>query len=235
MDDLRKITEGIDDLYLRKIALREVSIIEEGLTKWMRRAKDMSEKGWCFVDDRRELYNLLLKESEETQKELACVDFWVERWRSEGFSQKMLAINKALLQRKDRQIKIYRFFVMDKDTFSKDRVKEIIRSHRRELIFETNRAEIIVILRNEFKVWQPGLCRKLQHIIVFDESLAIIELTDQFGESTGTGPVVGRKIKITEEERREKGIHGDVNEYVSIIEELKTLSTQRNPAILRII
>ncbi len=235
MDDLRKIAESIDDLYLHKIAMREVSIIEEGLIKWMRRAKDMAEKGWCFIDDRRELYNLLLKESEEVQKELACVDFWVERWRTEGFSQRMLAINKALLQRKDRQIKIYHFFVMSKDTFGKDRVKEIIRGHRRELIFETNRAEIIVILRNEFKEWQPVLCRKLQHITVFDESLAIVELTDQFGENTGTGPVIGRKIKITEEERREKGIYGGADEYVNIISELKNLSTQRNPAILRII
>lgn len=235
MEDLRKIAEGIEDLYLRKIAIREVSIIEEGLTKWMHRTKDMTQKGWCFIDDRRELYGLLLKEAEETQKELACIDFWVERWQGEGFPQKMLAINRALLQRKDRQIKTYRFFVMSKDTFGKDRVKEIIRSHRRELIFETNRAEIIVILRNEFKEWQPQLCKKLQHISVFDESLSIIELTDQFGESTGTGPVIGRRIKITEEERREKHIQGGVDEYVNIIEELKTLSTQRNPSILRII
>lgn len=235
MEDLRKIAESIEDVYLRKIALREVSIIEEGLIKWRRRAKDMAEKGWCYIDDRRELYNLLLKESEETQKELACVDFWVERWRNEGFPQRMTAINKALLQRKDRQIKIYRFFVMSKDTFSKDRVKEIIRSHRRELICENNRAEIVVILRNEFKEWQPELCKKLQHMTIFDESLVIVELTDQFGESTGTGPVIGRKIKITEEERREKSIQGNADEYVNIMNELKALSTQRNPAILRII
>lgn len=235
MEDLRRIAEGIEDLYLRKIAMREVTIIEEGLSKWMRRAKDMAEKGWCFIDDRRELYNLLLKESEESQKELSCVDFWVERWRNEGFPQKLTSINKALLQRKDRQIKIYRFFVMSKDTFAKDRVKEIIRSHRRELIFETNRAEIIVILRNEFKEWQPEVCKKLQHLTVFDESLAIVELSDQFGESTGTGPVIGRRIKITEEERREKGIQGGVDEYINIINDLKNLSTQRNPAILRII
>jgi len=235
MEDLRKIAETIDDLYLRKIAIREVSIIEDELNKWMCRTKDMAEKGWCFVDNRRELYNLLLKEAEETQKELSCIDFWVERWRNEGFPQKMTSINKTLLQRKDRQIKIYRFFVMSKDTFSKDRVKEIIRSHRRELICETNRAEIIVILRNEFKEWQPELCKKLQHLTLFDESLTIVELSDQFGESTGMGPVIGRRIKITEEERREKGIQGGVDEYVNIINELKTLSTQRNPAILRII
>lgn len=235
MEDLRKIAESIGDLYLRKIAIREVNIIEEGLSKWMCRSKDMAEKGWCFVDERRELYNLLLKEAEETQKELSCVDFWVERWRTEGFPQKMTAINKMLLQRKDHHIKIYRFFVMSKDTFGKDRVKEIIRSHRRELIFENNRAEIIVILRNEFKEWQPELCKKLQHLTVFDENLTIVELSDQFGESTGTGPVIGRKIKITEEERREKGIQGGVDEYVYIINELKKLATQRNPAILRII
>ncbi|MEW6618997.1 MAG: hypothetical protein AB1422_06565 [bacterium] len=235
MEDLRKIADGIDDPYLRKVAIREVTIIEDGLNKWLHRAKDMSEKGWCFIDDRRELYNLLLKESEEVQKELACVDFWVERWRTEGFPQKMLAINKALLQRRDRQIKIFHFFVMSKDTFGKDRVKEIIRSHRRELIFENNRAEIIVILRNEFKEWQPVLCRKLQHMTIFDESLAVVELTDQFGENTGTGPVIGRRIKITEEERREKGVQGGVDEYVNIINDLKSLSTQRNPAILRII
>jgi len=235
MESLRKVAESIEDLYLRKIALREVGIIEEELSKWRNRIEDMAEKGWCYIDDRRELYNLLLKEAEETQKELACVDFWVERWRNEGFPQKMTAINKSLLQRKDRQIKIYRFFVMANDTFAKDRVKEIIRSHRRELIFETNRAEIIVILRNEFRTWQPVLCRKLQHMMIFDESLVIVELSDQFGESTGTGPVIGRKIKITEEERREKGIQGSVDEYLNIINELKALSTQRNPAILRII
>ncbi|MDI6735984.1 MAG: hypothetical protein QME42_07310 [bacterium] len=235
MEDLRKIADSIDDPYLHKIAIREVSLIEDGMSKWLRRAKDMADKGWCSVDDKRELYNLLLKESEEVQKELVCVDFWVERWKAEGFHQRMLAINKELLQRRDRQIKVYRFFVMSKDTFSKDRVKEIIRSHRRELISESNRAEIIVISRNEFKEWQPVLCRKLQHMTVFDESLAIVELTDQFGESTGIGPVIGRRIKITEEERREKGIQGGVDEYVNIISELKTLSTQRNPSILRII
>lgn len=235
MEDLRKIADSIDDPYLHKIAIREVNLIEEGLSKWLRRTKDMSEKGWCSVDDKRELYNLLLKESEEVQKELVSVDFWVERWKTEGFHQRMLAINKELLQRRDRQIKVYRFFVMSKDTFGKDRVKEIIRSHRRELIAETNRAEIIVILRNEFKEWQPVLCRKLQHMTLFDESLAIVELTDQFGESTGIGPVIGRRIKITEEERREKGIQGGVDEYVNILSELKTLSTQRNPSILRII
>lgn len=235
MEDLRKIAEGISDPYLKKIALKEVTIIEEATTNWLCRANDMAEKGWCFISDRRELYALMLKEAEESQKEIACVDFWVEQWRNEGFPKRMLEINKKLLERKDRQIKIYRFFVMSKETFAKDVIKEIIRSHRRELIFENNRAEIIVIQRGEFKLWQPELCKKLQHMMVFDESLVMVELSDQFGEGTGNGPIIGRKIRITEEERREKGIQGGVDDYVGIINELKNLSTQRNPAILRII
>jgi hypothetical protein len=236
MENLRKIAEGIEDLYLRKIALREISLIEEGVMKWQKRAEDMAKKGWCFIDDKRELYNLILKEAEETQKELNCIDFWVERWKADGFHQKLQEINKALLQRKDRQIKITRFFVMSKETFARDKIKEIIRSQRRELICESNRAEIVVILRGEFKEWQPELCRKLQHVVVFDDSLAIVELTDQFGETTGTGPVIGRKITgISEEERREKGIQGGVDFYLDIIGQLKELATQRHPSILRIV
>lgn len=235
MENLREIAGKITDPYLRKIASKEVSVIEEATDNWLHRAKDMAEKGWCFISDRRELYALMLKEAEEAQKEIACIDFWIENWKAEGFSKRMLEINRNLLERKDRQIKLYRFFVMSKETFTKDRTKEIIRSHRRELIFENNRAEIIVIIRDDFKLWQQAISRRLQHMTIFDESLVMVELTDQFGESTGTGPIIGKKITITEEERREKGIQGGVDEYVDIINQLKELSTQRNPAILRII
>ncbi len=235
MESLRHIAEGIEDLYLKKIALREVILIEEGLVKWQTRAEEMKKNGWCFMDDKKELYNLIMKETEETQKELNCIDFWIERWKDDIFHQKLQEINKSLLQRKDRQIKITRFFVMSKEVFARDKIKEIIRAQRRELICEANRAELVVILRHEFKEWQPELCKKLQHFTIFDDSLVVLENTDQFGETTGTGPVIGRKVTVSEEEKRERGIQGGVDTYLETITTLKELATQRHSSILRIV
>ncbi|MDI6780834.1 MAG: hypothetical protein QME49_01780 [bacterium] len=235
MEGLRQIADGIDDLYLKKIAMREVIFIEESMIKWQTRVEEMKKNGWCYMDDKKELASLIMKESEETQKELNCIDFWVERWKDDQVHQRLQEINKSLLQRKDRQIKITRFFVISKETFARDKIKEIIRSQRRELICESNRAELVVILRHEFKEWQPELCKKLQHFTVFDDSLVVLEMTDQFGETTGTGPIIGRKITVTEEEKREKGIQGDVNTYLETISALKEFATQRHPSILRIV
>ncbi|MFH1860011.1 MAG: hypothetical protein ABH870_03215 [bacterium] len=43
MEGLRHIVDGIDDLYLRKIALREVILIEEGMMKWQTRVEEMKK------------------------------------------------------------------------------------------------------------------------------------------------------------------------------------------------
>jgi hypothetical protein len=234
---MKELVDKIQDAYLRKVASREISVIEDMRRKWQQRVKDMVEKGWCFIDDRRELYSLMLKEAEEVQNDISAIDFWIERAKDEGFPKRLLEIFKHLLSRTDREIRICKFFVMSKDTFAKDRIKDILRFYRRELTTERRKADIAVILRNEFRESYPHICRHLQNVMLFDESLAIVELSDQFGESTGTGPVIGRNIpgQISEEEKREYGVLGNADRYLDMLNTLKELTAQRDPTIIRII
>ncbi len=235
MENLRALGESIRDIGLKKIAMREISIIEDAANKWAKRAKDMSQKGWCFIEDRRELYDLVLKETEDVQRDIFYVDFWVERWGDGGFPQKLFALNKQLIQSKNRIIKLTRFFVMSKETFSKDKVKEIIRLQRRELSTDHNKADLVVLLRNEFRQEQPEVCKSLQNMVIFDESMVLVELSDQFGETTGIGPVIGKDVTVTEQEKREMGILGGTSKYLELAYILQELSTKKSSYLLRII
>ncbi len=235
MENLRGMIDSIKDISLKKIATREINVIEESANKWSKRTKDMVQKGWCFIDDRRELYDLLLKETVEAQKDVFSIDFWVERWGEEGFCQRLLARNKELVMRKDRAIKLSRFFILSKEVWAKDKTKEIIRIHRRELIADHNKADIVVILRTEFRAAYPEICKFLQHITIFDENLTIVELSDQFGETTGTGPIIGREVIVSEQEKRETGVLGGASKYLNIMRTLQELSTKKESFILRII
>jgi hypothetical protein len=126
-----------------------------------------------------------------------------------------------------------RFFVTSKAAQAQESLRNLLRTLRRELTFETSRAELIMIIREELKERHRELFSKLQNFTLFDRDLVIIELSDQFGEPTGRGPVIGKDAIFSEKDMGECGIHGNPAYYLSLIEELKRLVTLKDPAVIK--